>query len=203
LIGTVTLIHLLAVISPGPDLVMVIRNSILHSRSLGVFTAVGLGLGIAVHVAYCIAGVAVLVSKSLLLFNAIKYLGAAYLVYIGIRSLLSRSELVAIELATKNTEVHTPLKAVKQGFLTNILNPKVTLFFLSVFTVVISPGTPPIVLAAIALIVIVNTILWFTIVAVCMSHAWVRKRFESSQTTISKAFGGILTALGLKIALSE
>lgn len=85
LIGTVTLIHLLGVISPGPDFIICARNSLTYSRKTGIWTAVGFGLGISVHILYCLAGLALIISQSILLFNFIKYLGASYLVYIGIK----------------------------------------------------------------------------------------------------------------------
>ena len=71
LIGTVTLVHLLALISPGPDFLMCVRNSLTYSRKTGMWTAVGFGLGIAVHIFYSLAGLTVLISQSILFFNAI------------------------------------------------------------------------------------------------------------------------------------
>ena len=83
-------ITLLAVISPGPDFAMVTRNSLLLSRRAGVLTAVGIGLGVLVHVAYTLLGLGLLIQQSLWLFNAIKLLGAAYLVYLGLKMLRSQ-----------------------------------------------------------------------------------------------------------------
>src|SRR3989344_5815099 len=88
---TVALVHLLAVISPGPDFLMITRNSLVYSRRSGIYSAIGLGLGILVHVAYSLIGIGILISKSVLLFNFIKYLGAFYLIYIGYKSLTSKS----------------------------------------------------------------------------------------------------------------
>ncbi len=141
LIGTVTLIHILAVISPGPDFVVAIRNSLTYSRKTGVWTAVGFGLGIIIHVFYCIAGLGLIISKSIIVFNVIKYLGAAYLIYIGIKSIMAKTSHLNVKNATHKNDI-TVLEAIKIGFLTNVLNPKATLFFLSLFTLVINPDTP-------------------------------------------------------------
>ena len=84
---TVALIHLLAVASPGPDFAVVLKESVAHGRRAGLFTAWGVGTGILLHVAYSLLGIGLLVSQSVLLFNLLKYLAAAYLVYIGIRAL--------------------------------------------------------------------------------------------------------------------
>ena len=90
-IATVTFIHLLALISPGPDFIMACRNSLIYSRKIGIYTAIGFGLGIAVHIFYSLAGLALIISSSIFIFNTIKFLGAGYLVYIGIKSILSKS----------------------------------------------------------------------------------------------------------------
>lgn len=83
-------ITVLAVISPGPDFAMVTRNSLLLSRRAGVLTALGIGLGVLIHVTYTLVGVGLLIQQSLWLFNAIKLAGAAYLVYLGVKMLRTR-----------------------------------------------------------------------------------------------------------------
>ena len=202
LIGTVTLIHLLAVISPGPDFIMCVRNSLIYSRKTGIWTAVGFGAGIAVHLFYCVAGLALIISKYILLFNAIKFLGAGYLIYIGIKSLLSKSDKIKINEAIKQADI-SRLAAIKIGFLTNVLNPKATLFFLSLFTLVISPSTPWPVLGIMSLIMIIDTIIWFSLVAVFMTQTKIRGLFEKHQSIFNKTLGGLLIALGIKVALTH
>ena len=128
LIASVTLIHLLAVISPGPDFFMAIKNSLTYSRKTGIYTAIGFGLGIAVHIFYSLAGLALIISKSIVIFNSIKYLGVAYLLYLGIKSLISSSTDIKIENQIHIKDI-SPIKAIRQGFLTNVLNPKATRFF--------------------------------------------------------------------------
>ncbi len=76
-------IHILGAASPGPDLALVLKNSLESGRKAGIYSALGIALGIAVHVSYSVLGLAVLISKSILLFNIIKLIGAAYLIYIG------------------------------------------------------------------------------------------------------------------------
>lgn len=202
LIGTVTLIHLLAVISPGPDFVMCVRNSLTYSRKTGIWTAVGFGAGVSVHIAYSLAGLAIIISKSVLLFNLIKFLGAGYLIYVGARSLLSKSSTFHAGEAHKKRDIPA-LSAVRMGFLTNVLNPKATLFFLSVFTLVVSPSTPTSVMALMGVIMIANTILWFSIVSLFLTQDRIRSLFERFQGAFNKAFGGLLVSLGIKVALSD
>ena len=111
LIGTVTIIHLLAVISPGPDFIMACRNSLTYSRKTGIYTAVGFGIGIAVHIFYSLAGLALIISKSILLFNTIKFLGAGYLIYIGLKSVLSKSSKIELGEHDKKEDITHITKA--------------------------------------------------------------------------------------------
>ena len=199
LIASVTLIHLLAVISPGPDFFMAIKNSLTYSRKTGIYTAIGFGLGIAVHIFYSLAGLALLISKSIVVFNIIKYLGIAYLLYLGFKSLISSSSDIKIENQIHIKDI-SPLKAISQGFLTNVLNPKATLFFLSLFTLVISPETANTTLFIISFILIFNTALWFSLVAIFLTQKHMRVIYNRYQKYFNKLFGGVLIALGLKIA---
>ncbi|HAT03457.1 MAG TPA: amino acid transporter [Candidatus Magasanikbacteria bacterium] len=202
LIVTVAGIHLLAAISPGPDFVMVVKNSLAHSRKVGIWTAVGFGLGIGVHVLYCLAGIAFIISQSIILFNSIKLLGAGYLIYIGIRSFMSKSKKFDVEVE-KKLDTMSAWGGVRSGFLTNVLNPKVSLLFLGLFTLMIPANTPSYVLGIIGVIVILQTMLWFSFVATILTHNKVRSVFEKYQNIFNKTFGGLLVALGLKVALSK
>lgn len=83
---TVALVHFLAVVSPGPDFAMVTRNSIIYSRKTGIYTSIGIAVGILVHVAYSLLGIGFIIAKSIVLFNIIKFIGAGYLIYIGYKS---------------------------------------------------------------------------------------------------------------------
>lgn len=202
ILGTIILVHLLGAMSPGPDFAMSVRNSLTYSRRTGIFTAVGFALGVAVHVAYCIAGIAVIIARSIMIFNVIKYIGAAYLLFIGIQSLFSRSSHTDVGAPEGGGDIPA-LKAVRMGFFTNILNPKATLFFLGLFTVVISPGTPRLLLAAAGVIMVVNTALWFSFVAFFLTQKRVRTVVERFQGYFNRAFGGLLIFLSVKIALSR
>ncbi len=202
LILSVLLIHLLAVISPGPDFFMALKNAITYSRKTGVYTAVGFGLGIGVHVFYSIFGLALLISKSILLFNTIKYIGVLYILYLGISALVSKTDNIHINQQQHQQDI-SPKKAIAQGFFTNVLNPKASLFFLSLFTLVIGPETSNNTLLIISVLLIINTFLWFSFVAVFMTQKRIRRVYMRYQRIFTKTFGFILIAIGLKIAFSD
>ena len=198
---TVALLHFLAVVSPGPDFIMITRNSLLYSKRAGIYSAIGLGFGILVHITYSLIGIGVLISKSILLFNFIKYIGAAYLIYIGYKSLTSKSSKLQLADGEQRKDL-TRFEALKNGFLTNVTNPKATLFFLSLFTVVINPSTPLTVKLIMAAEMSIVTTLWFILVAHLISHRLIKERISKVHSFAEKLIGVALIGLGIKVALS-
>ncbi len=200
---TVALVHLLAVASPGPDFAVVVRESVTQGRRVGSWTALGVGCGIFVHVAYSLLGIGLIVSQSIVLFNLFKWLAAAYLVYLGWRALRARPmSLEAID-GTNAPVARSAWRAFVIGFVTNGLNPKATLFFLSLFTVVISPDTPLLVQAGYGLYLAGATALWFLLVAWLFSRGRVRAGFARMGHWFDRLTGAVLIGLGARLALSE
>jgi RhtB (resistance to homoserine/threonine) family protein len=200
IILTVALIHILAVMSPGPDFIMTVRNSLAYSRRSGVYSSIGLGLGIMVHVTYCLAGIALIISRSVLVFSVIKYIGAAYLFYIGFRSIRSKPKNDTFTVEDHHKEDLTKFEALRTGFMTNATNPKATLFFLSLFTIVIQPSTPLVVKLIMGAEMVLATMLWFSIVTIIVSHRLVRNRIGKIQHYLERFMGGVLILFGLKVA---
>lgn len=198
---TITIIQLLAIMSPGPDFAIICRNSLVYSRRTGIYSALGISLGILVHVTYTLVGIGLIISRSIVLFSAIKLLGAAYLIYIGYESLKAQPSGKIASLKSKQDI--SRIEAIKIGFATNILNPKVTLFFFSLFTQVIAPSTPASLRALYGLQMFVFTLGWFTLLAVAISHPIIKNRFLSISHYIEKTMGVILIALGIKVALES
>lgn len=194
--------HLLAVMAPGPDFIMITRNSLAYSRQTGFYSSIGLGLGILVHVTYSLVGIGFVISQSIVLYSTIKYLGAAYLIYIGYKSLCSKPH-VEMEVTHEKKEDISKFAAIRIGFLTNVLNPKATLFFLALFTQVIDPSTPLWVKLLYGLEMTVVTSLWFILVSYMFSHSQVKSRISFIQKYVERAMGAVLIALGIKIALSS
>ncbi|WP_300719699.1 LysE family transporter [Pseudomonas sp.] len=200
---TVALIHLLAVASPGPDFAIVVRESVTHGRRAGMFTAFGVGTAIFLHVGYSLLGIGIIVSQSIVLFNALKWLAAAYLLYIGIKALRARPVDPAAAAAHLVVGERTARGAFTSGFVTNGLNPKATLFFLSLFTVVINPHTPLSIQAGYGVYLAVATGAWFCMVAMLFSHQRVRTGFARMGHWFDRTMGAVLVALGIKLAFTE
>lgn len=132
-------ITLFAVISPGPDFAVVTRNSMMLSRRAGILTAVGIGGGILVHVSYTLIGIGLIIQQSLWLFNMIKLIGAAYLIWLGVK--MVRAKPTSAQPDTGIASVSDWI-VLRTGFLNNALNPKATVFIVSLFMQVLSPQTP-------------------------------------------------------------
>lgn len=186
--------------SPGPDFAVVTKNSLFGSRTVGLFTAIGVGLGIFLHVAYSLVGIGVIISQSILVFSIIKYIGAAYLLYLGYQLLRAKKETKE-EVQTENKFTMSPVAALREGFFTNALNPKATLFFLSVFTQVIDPQTPLAIQALLGAEVAVIVGLWFVLLTLLITYGPVKGLFSKIHYYLMKVMGGALVLLGIKLAL--
>ncbi|CAL9426783.1 MULTISPECIES: LysE family translocator [Streptomyces] len=195
----VALITVLAVIAPGADFAMVVRNSYLYGRRTGLLGAAGVAAGVLVHVTYTMLGVGLLIASSAFLFTVVKLTGAAYLVYIGVRTFRTRAE-VTVDLEHRTGL--TPLAALRTGFLTNVLNPKTTLFVVSTFAQVVGPGTPPLQQAGYGLFMSLAHLLWFAAVALFFSHDRMRGLMLRGQRVLNKVIGTALAGLGVSLALA-
>lgn len=199
---TIALIHFLAVASPGPDFAVTLRESISHGRIAGLWTSLGIGIAIFVHVGYCILGLGIIISKSIVLFNLIKYLGAAYLIYIGICALRSQAKEKITDISF-DLESPSAFKSFSIGFIANALNPKATLFFLAVFSITVSSSTPISIRIAYGLWMSFATTIWFCFLSIFFSNRRVRDVFKQFGHWFERSMGVILVGLGIKIALSH
>lgn len=195
----VAVITVLAVIAPGADFAMVVRNSYLYGRRTGLLAATGVAAGVLVHVTYTMLGVGLLIASSTALFTVIKLIGAAYLVYIGVRTFRTRGE---VEVDLDNKADLTPFAALRTGFLTNVLNPKTTLFVVSTFAQVVSPGTPVVQQVGYGLFMSLAHLLWFGVVAAFFSHDRMRALMLRGQKILNKVIGSVLAGLGITLAFA-
>ena len=196
---SISLLILLAAISPGPDFAMVTKNSLLYTRKHGVYSALGISMSLLIHTVYCVLGLAVIISKSLLAFTVIKYLGAAYLTYIGVKSLLAKREKI-IPDAKQSGKNMSHKQAFYQGLLGNLLNPKAILFLLAFFTLVIKPGASIWIEFAYGVEIAVIHMIWFSSLAFLLTHRYIKNHLNQIQFYIVKAMGALLVAFGIRIA---
>lgn len=198
-LGVIT-ITILAVISPGPDFAMVSRNALSLSQRAGALTAFGIGAGVLVHVSYTLLGIGMLIRYSPGLLNVMKLMGAAYLIWLGARMLLSRPS------KTFDTEADwapSDFSALRMGFWTNALNPKTSIFIVSLFTQVVGVNTPLATRIAYGGFISVAHMMWFAAVALFFGAPVLRQRLLGISHWIDRVFGAALIGFGLSLAIAD
>lgn len=258
---TLALVHLLAVMAPGPDFAVTVRQSLIYGRRAGVLTAIGIGAGISVHVVYTLLGFGALLQTNTGIMRLAEYIGGLYLAYLGfsfIRHAIkspawSGSETISdkedsaqsgtaitsntVTTASSNcaiapdavatvpsasatapeqvldsaantapapidkapaTNLHSG-KFFMMGFLTNATNPKATLFFLAVFTTIVSSSTPLPIQASYGLWMCLVNALWFILVSLAFTNRRVHQKFMRSSRYFEGLIGLLLLVLALRL----
>ncbi|MCY3688972.1 MAG: LysE family transporter [Gammaproteobacteria bacterium] len=198
---TIAIAHLLAVASPGPDFAVVLKQSVNGGVRAGMWTSAGVGTGIFLHVAYCVLGVALLLSRVDWLFVVVKLIAAAYLGWLGLQALWHAWRSAEVVRAGAGAEL-APMRAFSTGFLTNGLNPKATLFFLALWTVVISPQTPVTIQALYGLYLALATFAWFAMLSRLLGQQRVRGLLLRSGKWFEAGMGAVLLFLAAQIAVT-
>lgn len=193
--------HALAVASPGPDFAIVMRQSLIFGRRFAILTSIGIGLAILVHVTYAVLGIGLLIRDTLWLFTTIKVAGAAYLLYIGWQAIrVKKAEVKDFKPVSQDTM--TSIKAFRQGFITNVLNPKATLFFLSLFTTIVSAETPMAIQALYGIWMSVMTGAWFVFLSLMLTQQKVRQFFANFGHWIDRVLGAFLIVMAILLLFS-
>jgi threonine/homoserine/homoserine lactone efflux protein len=187
----------LVMITPGPDMILVVRNTFLGGRRAGLRTSMGILSGNLVHISYSVLGIGLLISQSIVAFAVLKYAAAAYLIYLGIMSVRSGDT----RLDTNDVEDRRRKgRWFVQGFVNNLLNPKGALFYLGVFTTVITPGTSAsAMLLLVVSMMLVSASFWVLFVST-LDRPIIREFVERSQQTVNRVLGVVLVLLGVRVA---
>lgn len=193
---------MVAMVSPGPDFVLVTKNALMYPRKQALMTALGIVSGCIAHASYCIVGLAVVITQSVLLFSVIKYAGACYLIYIGLKGVLSRSGKTTIIESRAVTPISNT-NAFVQGFLCNLLNPKLAVFLLSLFTQFISVDASMHDKALVAGVFVIESALYWPLLVLLLQQRFIRKAFSEMKGILDRVCGALLIYLGVRVALSR
>jgi len=199
----VAVVSLLAAISPGPDFFIVLRNSLSYTRKAGLLTALGVSLALIIHLSYTLVGLGVLIAESPFLYSLLKYTGVGYLFYIGASGFISSfrtSSTLDLKYA-KPVEQITPSQALRQGFLTNLLNPKAAVFFISLFSQFIDSNTPVLIRLEYAFINWSITLSWFLFLSYIITSKGFIGKINRFRIIIDRVMGGALMLLGMRLLL--
>jgi threonine efflux protein len=194
----ITSIHLLSAAMPGPDFVLVSQQTLSNGKRAGLLCSLGIALGLSIHIIYSSMGLAVIIANSSAALWAIKLLGGCYLIYLGISGLRSKARktgTIAVEPVAKRPA----LKTIGMGFLCNALNPKASLYFVSLFTIVLSQDTPAQHLLIYGLWMMVLQFAWFAFLTLLLSRPRVTSKFQRMGHWIDRIAGGAMLLLGIKV----
>lgn len=188
-------IALLGAMTPGPDFILITRLSLQRSRAAGVAAALGVGLGLCVHLTYMTVGLAVIIAQTPWLLNVIRVIGAFYLIYLGVQAWReSKNGSAAVKRRVQQSFL--------QGFLNNLLNPKVMLFLLALISSVEAHYSTSIVVTSALFIIIVNTT-WFVTLSYCITLPRFTAIFSHVQRYIGKVLGSFLILFAIFILVFE
>ncbi|AWD68650.1 LysE family translocator [Priestia megaterium] len=190
------------IILPGPDTAIMTKNTLTGGKKGGFKTMLGICCALSIHTLTAIAGLSAIIAKSALLFSIFKYIGAVYLIYLGIKSLwtLRNQE-------TTDTVVESKYKnksSFKQGFLTNLLNPKIAVFFLTFLPQFVNPERHtfmPFLILGITYIVL--TVVWYLFYIYLLNQISAFMKKPKTQKVIEGITGTILIGFGIKLALEK
>jgi RhtB (resistance to homoserine/threonine) family protein len=194
-------VTLLSMMSPGPDMMLLIKNSCTGSRRIAFACVLGICASVSLHVFLSIVGLAAIISTSVVLYSAIRYAGALYLIYVGWKTL--RSARITSFLDHKSEKVNSEIEAFREGFFCNVLNPKFTVYLVSIFSQFIGPETA--ILERIvygALIIFEGFFVWSIFVLLVQTSA-VQDAIRKFQVAINRCVGAVLISFGIAVAVKD
>ncbi|MBL6448636.1 LysE family translocator [Fulvivirga sp. 29W222] len=191
-------------LTPGADTMFILGRAISQGKKAGILSALGICTGAIFHIILATLGLSIILAKSAIAFEVVKYLGAAYLIYLGARSLGVKSKgKLELEVKQENTGI---MKIYMSGILTNVLNPKVALFFLAFLPQFIDPNysQSSVSFLILGLTFLSTATIWCLTLAIFASRLSdrIRKNYKI-KLWLDKIAGGLFILLGIKLALSE
>ena len=195
---------IIVVTTPGVDTIMVLTRSISKGKTAGLYSAFGVSLGLIFHTLAVAFGLSLIVAKSAIAFGIIKYLGAAYLFYIGLKALLIKSDQT--EIKATEIKIIGMRNMFLTAFLSDVLNPKIAIFFLAFLPqfIKITEINNPVPYLLLGLIMFIITFIWCSFLAVmCSKVATLFNRNKNAESWMNKTSGIIFILLGLKVALTK
>ncbi|UUO24112.1 LysE family translocator [Colwellia sp. M166] len=194
---SLVVICILGALSPGPSLALVIKNTLNGGVQQGYATAISHGLGVALYAAITATGIGLLIVQSPLLFTAIKYAGAAFLLYLGIKSLMSKQK--SMQFSQQATALDPSINGWRDGFLIAFLNPKLAIFFLALFSQFVEPNAgwqqKGIMTATVGII----DMLWYVIIAFTISRGPILDKLKANSHIVDKVTGSFLILLAARV----
>ncbi|MCH0539318.1 LysE family translocator [Streptomyces sp. MUM 203J] len=205
-VGSYTAVALLGAMSPGPDFALVSRFAALRGRRVGLGASAGVAAGMAVNTAAAVLGVGAVVAASPTVFRAVSIVGACYLIYLGVRSLMAAREPgpAAPDTAAPDPETPVPaaestVTAFRQGLITNVLNPKSVVFLVALLPQFLTDSSTWLDKSVLGAITVLAVLLWFSLVALAVGAFQSVFRRPGARKALNAVMGLVLIALGASL----
>lgn len=199
----IAVVHFLAVASPGPDFALIFKQSIRYNRTVAIYSSLGIATGIILHVTYSLVGIGLLIASDQRLLTVLTYLAAGYFCYIAWHGLNAKppedSDINSPNSTTYNEGFPSNKKAFITGFLINGLNVKATLFFVSLFSVVISPSTDMNIKLIYGFYLVIATGLWFISLSYLLTLPKVRNLLFVKGYWVDRIMGAVLLIIAIQL----
>ena len=188
---------LLGAMSPGPSMALVINNAIFKGRYNGILTAIGHGIGIAVYATFAVLGIGLIIKTNILIFNILKILSIIFLIFIGVKSILNKEQL-----NLEKKDIKENMISFMQGFSISILNPKILIWFVAIYSQFMSANNDLIFNISLISIAGIVDVCWYIILTLAVTTASALRFFQSKIKFIQKIQGFLFIALGLGLLVN-
>ena len=190
--GQVFIVCLLGAMSPGPSMAVVIHNAIFQGRYNGILTSIGHGLGIAIYATFAVLGLGLIIETNIIIFNSLKILSIIFLIFIGMKSILNKEKLNLEKKDVKEKSI-----SFLQGFSISILNPKILVWFIAIYSQFMSMNNELIFNIYLVLIAGIVDAFWYIFLTLAITTASVLTFFQTKILLIKKIQGFLFVAIGL------
>lgn len=217
LLSTLAVIHALALVSPGPDFAIIVKTATQQSRTTAIMCAVGISAAILVHCLLSLLGISIMIQQSEVAYILVQVIGLSYLAWMGYGALTaaitafksnpnqaSNNEDILTDNSTSILSTFTlpPLKGFQIGLYTNLLNPKALIFFITIFTVLVTPQVTIETKIASATMLFVLSLMWFCFLAVILTNPKIQRKMAKGNNIINAITGIIFIGVAMTIAIS-
>jgi len=193
-------ICIMGALSPGPSLALVVKNTLNGGNKQGYATAISHGLGVGIYAAITAAGIGIIIVQSPIIYATIQYAGAAFLLYLGLKTLFSKAS--KIDLSSAQTSIDNSVNGWRDGFMIAFLNPKLAIFFLALFSqfVTVDAGIEQKVIMA-STVGFIDAI-WYVLVTFMLTRGPILKRLKSNSHIVDRVTGSFLILLAARVVLN-
>jgi len=195
---TLTAIHFIATASPGPEFMLISKEALAHGRRAGFTCLAGTMAGLSIHILYSAFGLAAVISSSPKALLAIQLIGGGYLIYLGITALMTKPPDTCASILSEH-RAGSGGQFFRRGFICDLLNPKAPVYYVALFTFVLSPNMPAFHIFIYGAWIMIIHFVWFSAVVLLLSNPVVNKKFRSMGHWMDRILGGAMVAIGVKV----